>query len=150
MKHTTHAISTIKQRITQLSHELSYHVHRILKAKDLTKGTVCIQKKKCGNPQCKCARGELHQAKVISLSHHGKTRLIPLTKYSLADVMRIEKQVRNYQLFRLNRAKVVCVFKELIRAFNTIEQYLLIEVQSYTREAGNGQKGRKSRDKKSD
>lgn len=144
------AASSSKQHIRRLSQIVSYHISRILKAYDLIKGTVCIQKKKCGNPRCKCARGELHQAKVISFSHEGKTRLIPLTKYSYIDIMRIERQVRNYQLFRLNRAKAVQVFKELISAFNTLEQHLLIEVPSYPGEELHEHERRGSRNKKSD
>jgi len=144
MKRSNPSHSAIKQHIEHLSREFSYHIQRILKAKDLTKGTVCIQKKRCGNPGCKCARGELHRAKVVSFSHEGKTRLIPLTKYSVIEIMRIEKQVRNYQLFRLNRAKVTRICKEMFRAFNTMEHNLLLEVQPYPRRINNAKEGCRS------
>ena len=100
----------------------------MLSATGITKGSVYIQKKKCGNPNCKCAKGDLHCSNTLSMSHQGKTRLIPLTKYTITEVTEIKKQVRSYQSFRYNRAQVVHCFKILIAEINKLEQNLLIEV----------------------
>lgn len=94
----------------------------------MIKGTIYIQKKRCGNARCKCAGGELHCATMLSLSHQGKTRLIPLTKYSGVELMQIRKAVKEYQGFRHNRAEAVSDFKRLIEQINKLEQNLLIEV----------------------
>jgi len=120
-------ISVTRQQVEKLARELSYHISRLLKAKTMTKGTIYIQKKKCGNPNCKCARGDLHTAPLLTMSHNGKTRNVPLTKYSLVERMEVEKRVKQYQKFRYNRAEAVRCYKELITAANTLEQSLLIE-----------------------
>lgn len=69
-------------------------------------------------------------ATVLSLSHKGKTRLIPLTKYSGAELMKIRKAVKEYQGFRYNRAKAVRQFKRLITEINKLERNLLREAAS--------------------
>lgn len=36
-------------------------------------GSLCKVKVKCGNPECRCARGETHEAYVLSKKVRGKT-----------------------------------------------------------------------------
>ncbi|MFH0807768.1 MAG: DUF6788 family protein [Elusimicrobiota bacterium] len=127
MTATNLLISRARQDVERLTRELSYHANRILKANLMTKGSIYIQKKKCGHPNCKCASGNLHTAPMLSMSYEGRTRHVPLTKYSVVERMEIEKRAKEYQKFRYNRAKVVSYFKQLITAVNTLEQGLLIE-----------------------
>ena len=140
-------ISRSKQRILALCAEVSSCCDQLLKAaaKTITKGSIYTQKKKCGNPHCRCARGQLHTARILSFSHEGKTRLIPLTKYFLIEVMEIEKQVKSYQRFRHNRAEIVHCFKELIGEINKLENALRIEVPGAKKGAGDGKKKKEDR-----
>ena len=128
MKRSTEQISKSRQQILVLSKKIYQHLTQMISAKGITKGSVYIQKKKCGNPNCKCAKGDLHCSNTLSMSHQGKTRLISLTKYTITEVAEIKKQVRSYQSFRYNRAQVVHCFKILIAEINKLEQNLLIEV----------------------
>lgn len=121
-------ISRSRQQILALSKKTYQHLGQMLKAKGITKGSIYIQKKKCGNPNCKCAKGDLHRSKILSMSHQGKTRLIPLTKYTITEFVKINRQVKNYQSFRYNRAQIVHCFKLLIAEINKLEMNLLIEV----------------------
>ena len=121
-------ISKTRQQIQRLADTLSSRLTRILETRHMIKGTIYTQKKRCGNARCKCARGELHCATMLSLSHLGKTRLIPLTKYSEVELMKIRKAVKQYQAFRHNRAEAAGDFKRLIVEINKLERNLLIEV----------------------
>lgn len=120
--------SKSKQRLLVLSKILADLISKIIGAKYITKGTIYDQKKKCGNKNCKCSRGELHSTKVLSFSEQGKTHLIPLTKYPILELSTIETQVENYRRFRSNRAKIVNYFKLLIVEINKLEQNLMTEL----------------------
>ena len=128
MRNKSPETSKTRQQIERLTKEISYHSSRILKSNNITKGTIYKQKKKCGNSNCKCAKGDLHSSEVLSFNLSGKTRLIPLTKYSILELMEMRKRVREYQKFRHNRAMAVSYFKKLIMAVNKLEKSLLIEV----------------------
>lgn len=128
MKRSAEQISKSRQQILVLSKKIYQHLTQMISAKDITKGSVYIQKKKCGNPICKCAKGDLHRSNLLSMSHQGKTRLIPLTKYTITEVTKIKRQVKIYQRFRYNRAQVVHCFNLLMAEINKLEQNLLTEV----------------------
>lgn len=102
----------------------------IIKTRDITKGSIYEQKKKCGHKNCKCYTGKLHTTKLLSFNEKGKTRLIPLTKYSILELSEIERQVKEYQRFRKGRAKIVENFKQIISEINKLERSLLIDVNT--------------------
>jgi len=103
-------------------------LEEILATKAIIKGTVYKQKKKCGNPNCKCARGKLHTANILSFSEEGRTRLIPLTKYSTFEFSKIRAQVQSYQQFRKARSEIVYYFKLIMAEINKLEKSLKMEV----------------------
>jgi len=127
-KKNTTQISKARQEIITLSKGMNTLLNTIVKTKNITKGTIYNQKKKCGHKNCKCFTGQLHQTRLISFNEQGKTRLIPLTKYSMLELSKIERQVNEYQRFRKSRAKIVRHFKQLITEINKLEKSLLIEV----------------------
>ena len=124
-------ISKSRQKVLSISKTIADLSNKVLSTKIMTKGTVYNQKKKCGNINCKCFDGKFyHTTKLLSFSHYGKTVLIPLTKYTMFELARIEKQVRDYQQFRRIRAEIICYFKLLIAEINKLEKNLLTEVDS--------------------
>ena len=128
MKRQPNTISKTKQKVHRLSAKLYKHLQKILKAESIIKGSVYNRKCTCGNPNCKCAKGELHNTPTLSLSRDGKTRLVYLTKYTLTERAEIKRQVKSYQGFRYNRAQVVNCFKELIAEISKLETGLLVEL----------------------
>ena len=127
-KKNTTQISKARQEIITLSKGMNTLLNTIVKTKNITKGTIYDQKKKCGHKNCKCFTGQLHQTRLISFNEQGKTRLIPLTKYSILELSKIERQVKEYQHFRKSRAKIVRYFKQLTTEINMLEKNLLIDV----------------------
>ncbi len=127
-KQDKNQISAIRQNIVSIITAIDRLAEKIISAKLATKGTICEKKRKCGNPNCRCAKGELHTTKILSFSHKGKSRILHLSKYTDLELSKLEKQVKDYQQFRINRAKIAHYFKLLIREINRMEQHILIEV----------------------
>lgn len=121
--------SKSRQQILINSNALSKLLSKIISIKSITKGSIYNQKKKCGNPNCKCVQGKfLHTTRLLSFSHQGKTKLIPLTKYPILELSAIEQRVQHYQQFRYCRAQIVYYCKLLISEINKLEKSLLLEV----------------------
>ena len=124
----TKETSKCRKRLLDQSMLMSSLLGDVIESKPMTKGTVCDLKRKCGKKNCKCAHGEPHSTKVLSSNHHGRTRLLCLTKYPVLQLFNIEKQVKSYQQFRRRRSKVVYCFKSIISEMNKLEKNLLVEV----------------------
>jgi hypothetical protein len=137
---STSQASANRLQVLTHSKELAALSTALVRIREMTKGTIYIQKRKCGNKNCKCARGELHSTRVLSYKQQGTTRLICLTKYSAAELSRIEKQVRRYQQFRRTRARIVSCFKSLITEINKLEQNVTIPAPT-KKGAGDEEKG---------
>jgi len=60
--------------------------------------SLCQVTRRCGNPRCKCARGEPHHAHVLTRKVHGRTETVHVPKDLLGEV---KEWVREYQ--RLKR-----------------------------------------------
>jgi hypothetical protein len=61
----------------------------------LMRGTVVLLGSTCGNPRCKCARGEKHPQYYFSVNIDRKTKIMYLRKEMR---MEAEKYVTNYKL----------------------------------------------------
>ena len=81
-------VSEIRRRIRRLHKQLST-------LGPLMRGTVVLLGSTCGNPRCKCARGEKHPQYYFSVNIDRKTKIMYLRKE-----MRIEAEeyVKNYKL----------------------------------------------------
>lgn len=63
----------------------------------LLRGTLYTFRRKCGNENCRCRRGELHESPALSYSVGGRTRLITLKE---EDVPRVRKALERYKRAR--------------------------------------------------
>ena len=44
----------------------------------MVRGSVVVQRRRCGTPNCHCADGQLHEATVLSYSQGGRNRTLML------------------------------------------------------------------------
>lgn len=72
-----------RSRLAQLAHQTW-----------LIRGSLNERKQKCGKPNCRCAKGELHPCLYLVQSHEGKVRQIFVPKHWEA---RIRQAVTDYQ-----------------------------------------------------
>ena len=130
--------SQYRKELLKLLEELKSFAVKILAPRTLIKGSIYENKRKCGNRNCKCAKGKLHSSKALSFSCKGKTKLIHLSKFPLPELSKIEKQVKNYQQFRVARIKIVKCFNRFLEKMNYLESCLLTEVPEIKMKEGNG------------
>jgi len=81
------------------------------------KGSPGWTKMKCGNPRCKCARGELHTACYLSYRKQGKTHTIHIPK---ALTKKIEQYCGNWKKLKaLLEKQTEQVLTDLLKEYRT-------------------------------
>jgi len=82
---------------------------QLAECKPFVAASLCLVRRRCGNPNCKCARGEPHQAHVLTLKTKGKTQTLHVPIALLEDVQawvkehkRIKKLLREISNLGLN------------------------------------------------
>jgi len=84
-----------KKRISEIRSRLRI-LHKKLSAMGpLMRGTVVLLGSTCGNPRCKCARGEKHPQYYFSVNIEKKTKIMYLRKQMRNEA---EEYVKNYKL----------------------------------------------------
>ncbi|MGH8996392.1 MAG: DUF6788 family protein [Acidimicrobiales bacterium] len=64
----------------------------------LTRGTVVVQRRRCGKPNCRCADGQaLHESVVLSYSQGGRSRTVMLDPADVASVRAATERYRAAQ-----------------------------------------------------
>jgi len=84
-----------KKRISEIRRRIRILRKKLSTLGPLMRGTVVLLGSTCGNPRCKCARGEKHPQYYFSVNIDRKTKIMYLRKE-----MRIEAEeyVKNYKL----------------------------------------------------
>ena len=71
----------------------------------MVQGSFYLLRRKCGKPNCCCARGQLHASWVLSRSEQGKDRLYSIPKDQRANLRRWAGEYRRYQRARARMVK---------------------------------------------
>ena len=61
---------------------------KIVHDKGIVRGTIITMKRTCGNPNCRCAKGEKHVSLYLSRSEGGKSKMLFIPKKYEAMVKR--------------------------------------------------------------
>ena len=83
-------------------------LRRLQRTQPMVRGSFYLLRRKCGKPNCRCARGQLHPVYVLTRSEAGKDRLYPVPKAQRAEVRKWAAEYRRYQ-----RARAVLVKRHL-------------------------------------
>jgi len=70
----------------------------------MVQGSLYQLRRKCGKPNCRCARGELHACWVLTRSEAGKNRLYSVPA---AQRGRLRPLTREYRRWQLARARLI-------------------------------------------
>jgi len=65
---------------------------QLSRCKPLVAASLCKVNRRCGNPNCKCARGEFHTAHVLTYKVKRKTRVVHVPKDMVEEVKRWVKE----------------------------------------------------------
>lgn len=89
----------------------------------LIRGTFGTRARKCGNPACRCAKGQLHESKYLSAAVQGQTRQVHVPA---GDEVRVAEGVDRYQRWRQTRGQIAEADAELIKAIDALGVTLLV------------------------
>lgn len=84
-----------KKEIARTKRRLRYLHKKLAGIGPIMRGTVVLLGTKCGNPRCRCARGEKHLQYYFSVNVEKKTKLMYLGKSKKAEA---EEYSKNYEL----------------------------------------------------
>ena len=110
--------SQLRQSLGRLANEIRQIIEPFFSDKPVIKGSVYELKTKCGKPECKCAKGQLHHRMVLSASEKGKTRLRAIPRGFLVEV---KSKVRCYQELRRARVRLIEVHKKMLQLMDEME-----------------------------
>lgn len=102
-------ISRLRKRVFDLDAERKRLQDFLLRPKEMVYGSFYQIHRRCGNPRCRCAKGDKHQAKVLSLQEGGKTRLIYVRS---KDEVWVKEQAENYRIYQKHMARIRKVNEE--------------------------------------
>lgn len=101
-------IPKLRQQLWRAYAALATTLRRLQRSQPMVQGSFYLLRRKCGKPNCRCARGERHPAYVLTRSEAGKDRLYPVPKAQRAEVRKWAAEYRRYQ-----RARAVLVKRHL-------------------------------------
>ena len=101
----------LRQDLWRAYHALPRTLRTLQIDQPMVQGSLYLLRRKCGKPNCHCARGELHTSWVLTRSESGKKKL-----YSVAADQRgpLRPLTREYRRWQLARARLVKQFAHLL------------------------------------
>lgn len=88
----------------------------------MVQGSFYLLRRKCGQPNCRCASGQLHATWVLTRSEGGKDRLYSVPKEERA---RIRKEAAVYRRYQRARALLVKRHAQILALADEIAQHRL-------------------------
>ena len=101
-------LPNLRQQLWRAYATLAATLRRLQRSEPMVQGSFYLLRRKCGRPNCRCARGQLHPAYVLTRSEAGKDRLYSVPKDQRAEVRKRAAEYRRYQ-----RARAVLVKRHL-------------------------------------
>ena len=83
-------------------------LRQLQRSEAMVQGSFYLLRRKCGNPNCRCAQGQLHAGWVITRSEHGQDRIYSVPKDQRGRLRPLTQEYRRYQ-----RARAVLVKRHL-------------------------------------
>ena len=103
--------NTLRKELGELVRELTRLQNLFTSRSPLWKGNVYLMRRRCGQPNCRCAKGKLHEAVVLSDRSGEMPRTLPLSD---KDVDRFRRMTEDYSRFRQARARVPKIAKRIL------------------------------------
>lgn len=116
-------LSRLRQGLRALEERRAELFRRLLSERPrLIRGTFGTRRRVCGNPNCKCTRGELHESKYLSATVEGRTRQVHVPA---GDEAVVAEGVRRYRLWNRGRAKLAELNAKHLKLLDALVELLL-------------------------
>jgi hypothetical protein len=89
----------------------------------LVRGSFGARSRVCGHPNCKCAKGELHQSKYLTASDSGRVRQVHVPAQ---DEVRVAEGVERARRFRAAQAELAGLAKRQLELADRLGQSLTV------------------------
>ena len=119
-------ISSLRKSIASLEAQRKKIIDYLLNARDMVDGSIYTVYKKCGNKNCRCAKGQLHGPfKYLSKKAGGVTKTVFVRR---ADEINIEVMATNYRKYINHMARLGKIDKKIYEMVAMIKK---IKTSSY-------------------
>jgi hypothetical protein len=99
------------KKLSSLNDRRSRYIFSLVQAEPMVRGLPHEVYRKCGKPNCRCARGELHGPyNALSVNKDGKQRIVMVKK---ADAGTVMKKSRRYRYFQRTLVRIRKINKEI-------------------------------------
>jgi hypothetical protein len=113
--------SKARQKLKQIQQKLPHMFSPFLQRDPLLPAYVYATQRKCGNPNCRCAKGQLHPGHSICFEEHGRRRCYSLTAHHRDQ---LGPWAENYRRFRQARRDLRRTVQQALDAIDEIEHAL--------------------------
>jgi len=69
-----------RSKMTAAERRARSQLAQLLSQRGVIRGSLLVRKRKCGKPNCRCARGEGHESLFLVISENGRTRQLFVPK----------------------------------------------------------------------
>jgi len=115
--------SHLRRRLLEARDAQVRQLDWILEQRDgLIRGSFGTRRRVCGNPGCRCARGELHESKYLTATDGGTARQVHVPA---ADEVRVAAGVTRYRRFREARGRLAVLAQQQLELVDEFGRSLL-------------------------
>jgi len=111
-------LSSLRSQLLDAQHQLPQLLQECLGREPLLTGSLYTLRRKCGKPNCRCSRGELHESTVLSYRGQGRPRNI---SPPLGQLESLRTMTHDYRRCRQARAKIVRWQRQLLTLVDALE-----------------------------
>lgn len=109
----------LRQRLRRLREEHDRLLEIAFDRAPLWRGLVHEARRRCGKPNCRCARGDLHVSTLLADRSGARQRNLSLDAETLA---RFRTLTEAYRKVRRHRARIVALQREMLEVFDALEE----------------------------
>lgn len=114
----TQRLSSLRSQLTQAQQQLVSLLEDCFGREPILSGSLYTLRRKCGKPNCRCTRGELHESTVLSYRGQGRPRNISPPP---EQIEMLRAMTEDYRRVRQARAKLVRWQRELLELVDALQ-----------------------------
>jgi hypothetical protein len=134
--------SRIRQLLLRAERAREPHVALLLALRPLIEGSFVTLGRKCGKPNCRCARGQLHDGNFLSRSEGGRSSL---TYVRRGDEHDVAAKAGSYRQLRRARAELMKLATKTAELIDALQQAL---AEPYPSEGDGASRKRRAKKKR--
>jgi hypothetical protein len=135
-------LSSLRSQLLAAQQQLPQLLEECLARGPLLAGSLYTLRRKCGKPNCRCNRGELHQSTVLSYRGQGRPRNISPPRDQLES---LRSMTLDYRRCRQARAKLVRWQRQLVKLVDALEAARIQQGEAVFRKLDTSPAPKKSR-----